>query len=213
MEPINILYLHGANAHPDNFNYYKLLLPEHNSIAPTYNMDDNPFDVVDFVTRKVNREFGNKPIVVIGHSFGGLIGAWYSSVNSSRVTSLITIASPWEGTPAARIFGYFFRNAEVFKHTRPGAQVLHLLQDKVYKGPHHNIVCTGGGNPVAGMGSQANDGMISVASQSATPQKFTMTKNHYIETGHSGVLLNNTATDLLNKFIFGEGGGPEHTTK
>ena len=66
MEPINILYLHGANAHPDNFNYYKLLLPEHNSIAPTYNMDDNPFDVVDFVTRKVNREFGNKPIVVIG---------------------------------------------------------------------------------------------------------------------------------------------------
>ena len=63
------------------------------------------------------------------------------------------------------------------------------------------------------MGSQANDGMISVASQSATPPKFTTTKNHYIETGHSGVLLNNTATDLLNKFIFGEGGGPEHTTK
>jgi len=212
MEQNNILYIHGANASPDNFNYYKLLLPKHNCITPSYNMDDNPFDVVEDINRKVNREFGSSPITVVGHSFGGLIGAWYSSVNSSRIQSLITIACPWEGTPAARIFGYFFRNAEVFKHTRPGAQVLHLLQDKVFKGIHHNIVCTGGGNPVAGMGSQANDGMVSVASQSATPSKFTMTKNHYIDTGHSGVLLNNTATNLLNKFIFGDDSVPEQNT-
>jgi len=202
-----VLYLHGANASPDNFNYYKLVLPEHDHIAPMYDMEEDPFDVVDSLNRKVTREFGDNKIIVVGHSFGGLIGAWFSAVNPKRITHLVTIATPWQGTPVARIFGYFFRNSKMFQNTRPGAEVLSLLQQKTFTGPHTNIVCTQGGNPVAGMGSQANDGMVSVSSQSSTPENFKQTENVYIEAGHSGVLLNNSVTDLLNKIYTGEHNG------
>jgi len=204
-----VLYLHGANASPDNFNYYKLILPKHDSIAPMYDMDEDPFDVVDSVTRKVRRELGDEPITVVGHSFGGLIGAWYSAINPSQVKHLVTIATPWQGTPVARIFGYFFRNSKMFQNTRPGADVLNLLQSKKFNGMHTNIVCTRGGNPVAGMGSQANDGMVSVSSQSATPPLFKNSENFFIEAGHSGILLNNTATELLTKCIFEENCEPK----
>ena len=38
----NVIYIHGANADSDNFNYYKLKLPEHDSIAPNYDMSEDP---------------------------------------------------------------------------------------------------------------------------------------------------------------------------
>ena len=80
-----------------------------------------------------------------------------------------------------------------------------LLQEKNFNGKHTNIVCTRGANPVAGLGwggEKANDGMISVDSQSATPPGFKNTQNLTIEAGHSEVLLNNTVTDLLQEIIF-----------
>ena len=46
--------------------------------------------------------------------------------------------------------------------------------------------------------------MISVSSQSTTPPKFKNTENIFIEAGHSGVLLNNDVTKLLQNIIFEE---------
>ena len=34
----NVVYIHGANACPDNFNYYTLKLPEHKFISPEYSI-------------------------------------------------------------------------------------------------------------------------------------------------------------------------------
>lgn len=200
----NVIYIHGANADPDNFNYYTLKLPEHNFIRPAYSMDEDPYDLVEILRIRKEREFGKQPVVLVGHSFGGLLAAWYASVYPRKVQHLVTIATPWEGTPVARIFGYFWRNSQMFQNTRPGAEVLQLLQEKIFNGKHTNIVCTAGSNPVAGLGGKANDGMITVDSQGATPPKFKNSENITIEAGHSSVLLNNSVTDLLEKIIFEE---------
>ena len=167
-------------------------------------MDEDPFDLVEILRIRKEREFGKEPVYLVGHSFGGLLAAWYASVYPKRVKHLVTIATPWQGTPVARIFGYFWRNSQMFQNTRPGAEVLQLLQEKTFNGGHTNIVCTAGSNPVAGLGGKANDGMITVDSQGATPPKFKNSKNITIEAGHSSVLLNNSVTDLLQKIIFEE---------
>lgn len=200
----NIIYIHGANASSDNFNYYILKLPKHNILRIDYSMEDDPFDIVENVKLRKQREFSGQKVHLIGHSFGGLIASWYASVYSKDVKNLFTLATPWQGTPVARIFGYFWRNAKVFQNTKPGAEVLALLQEKAFKGNHYNIVCTRGANPVAGLGGKANDGMITCDSQSATPPKFINTENTFIEAGHSEVLLNNNVTDILQKIIFEE---------
>jgi len=200
----NVIYIHGANADSDNFNYYKLKLPEHKSIAPNYDMSEDPFDLVMAFKNRKDKEFGDEKIILVGHSFGGIIASWYASVFQEHVSHLVTIATPWEGTPVARIFGYFWRNSDVFKNTMPGATVLAMLQEKKYNGPHTNIICTRGANPVAGIGGKANDGMISCDSQSKTPAGFKNTQTHHIEAGHSGVLLNNTVTEMLHKILIGD---------
>jgi len=200
----NVIYIHGANADSDNFNYYKLKLPEHKSIAPNYDMSEDPFDLVMAFKNRKDKEFGDEKVILVGHSFGGIIASWYASVFQEHVSHLVTIATPWEGTPVARIFGYFWRNSDVFKNTMPGATVLAMLQEKKYNGPHTNIICTRGANPVAGIGGKANDGMISCDSQSKTPAGFKNTQTHHIEAGHSGVLLNNTVTEMLHKILIGD---------
>ena len=198
----NVIYLHGANADPDNFNYYTLKMPEHPFFAPAYDMEQDPYDLVEHVRMQKEREWGKQKVVLVGHSFGGLLASWYASVYPNKVDHLITIATPWQGTPVARILSMTFRNRKVFDNTKPGAHVLRLLQEKTFTGKHTNIVCTGGANPLAGLGGHANDGMISVSSQSATPPKFKKTQNIYIEAGHSGVLLNNDVTQILQDIIF-----------
>lgn len=199
----NIIYIHGANADSDNFNYYILKFPKHNILRIDYSMEDDPFDLVELIKLRKQKEFPGQKVHLIGHSFGGLIASWYASVYPKDVKNLITIATPWQGTPVARIFGMFFKG-KVFENTKPGAEVLAFLQEKAFKGNHFNIVCTRGANPVAGLGGKANDGMITCDSQSATPPKFINTENTFIEAGHSGVLLNNNVTDILQKIIFEE---------
>jgi hypothetical protein len=76
-----------------------------------------------------------------------------------------------------------------------------LLQEKTFEGLHTNIVCTSGSNPLAGLGGKANDGMVSVESQSSPPAGFVNTQNSFIDAGHSGVLLNNIVTEMLQKII------------
>ena len=66
----------------------------------------------------------------MGHSFGGLLASWYASVYPNKVDHLVTIATPWQGTPVARILSMIFRNSKVFENTKPGADVLRLLQEK-----------------------------------------------------------------------------------
>ena len=201
-----VIYIHGANADAENFNYYTLKLPKHDFIRPEYSMDDDPYDVVEYIKLRRKRDLDpQKPVILVGHSFGGILASWYASVYPNDVQSLVTIATPWDGTPVARIFGYFWRNAKVFQMTRPGAEVLALLQEKKFAGPHLNIICTKGANPVAGIGGQANDGTISCDSQSKTPPKFVNSQNTFIEAGHSGVLLNNNVTEMLKILITGEG--------
>ena len=197
----NVIYIHGANASPDNFNYYTIKLPEHRYIAPEYRMEDDPYDLVELLNLKKQREFGNEPVILVGHSFGGLLASWYASVYPKNVEHLVTIATPYQGTPVARVLSMIFRNKKVFENTKPGAPVLELLQEKTFSGLHTNIVCTSGSNPLAGLGGKANDGMVSVESQSSPPPGFINTQNSFIEAGHSGVLLNNIVTEMLSEII------------
>jgi pimeloyl-ACP methyl ester carboxylesterase len=64
-------------------------------------------DLADFVRAKVERIYGRHPglgpLTIIGHSKGGLIGAYYVKKLGGwrRTRALITLGTPHNGTPAA----------------------------------------------------------------------------------------------------------------
>ena len=76
-------------------------------------------DLAAFVRTKVERIYGRNPrmgpLTVIGHSKGGLIGAYYVKKLGGwrRVRALVTLGTPHHGTPLAYAgvpFGFFARS-------------------------------------------------------------------------------------------------------
>lgn len=65
-------------------------------------------DLADYVRAKVERIYGRNPglgpLTIIGHSKGGLVGAYYVKKLGGwrRTRALLTLGTPHNGTPAAR---------------------------------------------------------------------------------------------------------------
>jgi len=53
----------------------------------------------------IEKETGRKDLMMVGHSMGGLVGLWYASklAASGKVTHLVAIGSPLQGTHVAKI--------------------------------------------------------------------------------------------------------------
>jgi pimeloyl-ACP methyl ester carboxylesterase len=106
-----ILLVHGYANHGSVWMLHKKRL-EAAGIGPVYliNLGD-PFLSIQTYSERVRekvetitKETGREDIVLIGHSMGGLISAWYATrlAKPKSVSAIITVASPLEGTPVAR---------------------------------------------------------------------------------------------------------------
>ena len=65
----NVIYLHGANADPDNFNYYTLKMPEHPFFAPAYDMEQDPYDLVEYIRMQKRKGMGQRQSCTSGSQF------------------------------------------------------------------------------------------------------------------------------------------------
>lgn len=127
-----ILLVHGYINHGSVWSFQKKWLIKR-GLGPIYTINlRNPFhsiqdhaEKVKIKAQAITEETGRKDLILIGHSMGGLVSAWYATSLASpgSATDVITIASPFAGTPMARIaFGPNAREME------RGSKLLQQLQ-------------------------------------------------------------------------------------
>jgi len=107
-----ILLVHGYLNTSAVWIYQKRKL-ENAHLGPVYTIDlGHPFLSIREYAEKVKakadeiaRREKRSDLILIGHSMGGLVSSWYATrlAEAGRVTDVITIASPFAGTPVARI--------------------------------------------------------------------------------------------------------------
>jgi len=107
-----ILLVHGYMNHSTVWRLPKKRL-EAMGLGPIYTISlGHPFrsirsyaDKVKEKAEKIAQETGRKDLILIGHSMGGLVSAWYATQLAPKgsVTDVITIAAPLRGTPMAHI--------------------------------------------------------------------------------------------------------------
>lgn len=105
-----VLLVHGYINHSSVWMLQKIKL-EKAGIGPIYTINlGHPFKSIREYAEKVKlkaeaiaKETGHKELVLVGHSMGGLVSAWYAThlAPPESVTDVITLASPFEGTPMA----------------------------------------------------------------------------------------------------------------
>ena len=189
-----ILLIHGAGASSNNFNYLSLWLDQELQTID-YKVGDNH----ETIFKKIQRP--NEVTYVIGHSYGGLLGAEWLSKDVRNVKGLIAIATPWQGSPTARILNWFLSD-EVWKDMNPGSELLRKINAINLTIPVKNIVAAPkSGNGLAGGGKSANDGTIPVASARAVPQGFKSTKTVEIPYTHSEIMQTFDLVEQIRMFV------------
>ncbi len=107
-----ILLIHGYFNDSTVWAYQKKQLEEA-GFGPIYTIDlGYPFrSIVDYANQVgdkatvIEKETGREDLALIGYSMGGLVSVWYAThvAPKGKVTDIITIGSPFGGTPVARI--------------------------------------------------------------------------------------------------------------
>ena len=127
-----LLLIHGAGSSAYSWNYISLWLDQPiQTIEYTVGQDhESIFDSI---------EYPEEIQTVIGHSYGGLLGAEWLSQDVRNVRGLITIASPWQGSPTARILNWFLSDP-VWNDMKPGSEFLRRINNINLTIPLLNIV-------------------------------------------------------------------------
>ena len=189
-----ILLIHGAGASSNNFNYLSLWLDQELQTID-YKVGDNH----ETIFKKIQRP--NEVTYVVGHSYGGLLGAEWLSKDVRNVKGLIAIATPWQGSPTARILQWFLSD-EVWKDMNPGSELLKKINSINLTIPVKNIIAApDNGNGLAGGGKSQNDGTIPVASARALPEGFKRSKSCELPYAHGEIMQTFDLVEQIRMFV------------
>lgn len=189
-----ILLIHGAGSSSNYFNYVSLWLDQElQAIDYTVGDDHNA------IFKQIKNP--NEVKYIVGHSYGGLLGAEWLSKDVRNVKGLLTIATPWQGSPTARILNWFLSD-DVWKDMKPGSELLRKINSINLTIPVKNIVAVPNrGNGLAGGGKSQNDGTIPIASAKAIPKGFSKTRTVEMPYGHSEIMQTFDLVEQIRMFV------------
>lgn len=170
-----IVYIHGASATHESFNY----LREHIGGIDTcleYN-SDNGFE--NNLAIMQDRLKAYKKIFFICHSLGGIYALHLAEMCADKVQGAITLSTPYGGSRAADYAKYFVPFSRLMRDIGPKSYPMSKLQNIEIPWPWLNVVSTRGASPFI---MEANDGVVTLESQRALADKMSLVDldvNHY----------------------------------
>ena len=170
---MNLVYIHGANATSESFNYIRSKL----GAGIDLNYDSrNGFEnnLADMLTKLINV----KDIAFISHSLGGIYALHISHAIPDQILGAVTLSTPYGGAEVADYAQYFLPFSRLMRDIGPSSWA--MKQAKKIKIQHSwtNIVTVKGQSPFI---LAANDGVVTIASQKhhEDMELVPMDYNHY----------------------------------
>lgn len=189
-----VLLIHGYLHNSSAWLFMKYLLMQR-GLGPLYGLNlKKPFGSIqghaDQVKQKIaqiREETGRKDVVLVGHSMGGLVIAWYAvqNGNAQNPIDVITLGSPLRGTLAANIA--LGKNG---KEMRIDSLFIQELRNSLSNNPFVSLYC---------IGTQTDQLIIPYTSALySSVAKETYEVKHV---GHLGLLCSPKVADQLFRWI------------
>lgn len=168
------LYIHGANATSQSFNY----LREHikgKDIVLEYNCAMGFEENLKTMHEAIQNE---KNLFIIGHSMGGIYGLHLANMLPGNILGGITLATPYGGSAVAEIAKWIIPYYRLIYDIVPNSKVIKTTNSLPILHPWCQIVTVSGNVPWL---VQPNDGVISLASMRcrADIEMIDVDLNHY----------------------------------
>jgi pimeloyl-ACP methyl ester carboxylesterase len=184
---MKLVYIHGANATSESFNYIRNKLGR--GIDINYdsrngfenNLKDMLVELKDV-----------KDIAFIAHSLGGIYALHIANAISDQVLGAVTISTPYGGAEVADYAKYFLPFSRLMRDIGPSSWVMRQSDKIKIKHPWTNIVTVKGQSPFM---TEPNDGVVSIASQChhEDMELIEVSYNHY------EVVLSDVAINIIKE--------------
>lgn len=186
-----ICYVHGFNSSRRSFTFLAQELENSGDVLIDYDshqsLEKSIAQVLKYIPKK-------EPVILVGHSLGGLITMLIAGRGNADVQKVITISSPLGGSKVAAIAKWFMGSVPLIGDITPTSRHIRELAIMKPNFPVLSIVSTGGSLPTS---SEPNDSVVTVASQRA----LSSAKKVEIKASHFEILLHERTTEAIRKFI------------
>jgi pimeloyl-ACP methyl ester carboxylesterase len=190
-----ICFVHGLNSSRRSFNYLAQELEHNGNILIDYDsrqrLESSVTQVLKFIPK-------TEPVVLVGHSLGGVIAMLIAIRGLVNVERVVTISSPLAGSKAAVYARWVVSGIPLIGDIVPNAPCIKELAVCKPTFPVLSIFSTGGSLPTS---NEPNDSVVSVASQKALPSA----KKVEVKANHFEVLMHEKTVEQVRKFLITNG--------
>jgi pimeloyl-ACP methyl ester carboxylesterase len=189
---MNLVYIHGASATGDSFNYIRHHLNHPDEIVIEYD-SQNGFD------RNLNdmkQIVGNvSDVAFICHSLGGIYALHLAAAFPNQVLGAVTMSTPYGGAESADYAKYFLPFNRLLRDIGPSSAPMKTASTIRIQHPWLNIVTTRGDSPWI---IQPNDGVVTINSmRHRSEMQF---EELYIN--HYEVVMSPKTVDIIKEFVY-----------
>jgi len=154
---MNLVYIHGANATSESFNYIRSKLGD--GVDINYDsrngFENNLKDMQLTLSTYTD-------LVFIAHSLGGIYSLHLANAMPSAVKGAVTLSTPYGGAEVADYAQYFLPFSRLMRDIGPSSWVMKQASRIKIQHPWTNIVTVKGQSPFM---AEHNDGVVTIASQ------------------------------------------------
>lgn len=189
---MNIVYIHGASATGDSFNFIRSHIKHPNETIVEYNSQlgfaNNLKDMQQLLQDK-------NDMVFVCHSLGGIYALHLANAFPDQTRGAITISTPYGGAESADYTKYFLPFSRLLRDIGPNSLPIKQANQMAIRHPWKNIVTTRGDSPWM---VQPNDGVVT---QDSMRYRSDMELEElYIN--HYEVVMSTKTVDIVKNFIY-----------
>ena len=155
---MKIVYIHGAGATGESFNYIRDNLGHADELVVNYcskqGFEQNLEDMKVLLKDSSN-------VFFIGHSLGGIYALHLAAHYKEKVIGGVTLSTPYGGSHAADFAKYLLPFSRLLRDIGPASRPMKLTNKTPMVHPWCNVVSVRGDSPLM---IEPNDGVVTIAS-------------------------------------------------
>ena len=188
---MNIVYIHGATATHESFNYIRDHLGQ-DGISINYDSKDGFRHNLDIMLEEL---IAVDKMFFICHSLGGIYALHIANSMPKQVLGAVTLSTPYGGAEMADFAKFFLPYSRLLRDIGPMSWAMLVAKQIKVQHPWTNIVTTHGN---AQWLPQPNDGICTIASQKYREADMEIIEVPY---NHYEVVLNDQVIKIINDRI------------
>jgi len=190
---VNVVYIHGASASGDSFNYIRHHLNHPVETVIEYNSTNGFKHNLNRMRETISQSRGS--IFFVAHSLGGIYALHLAQHFFNRTAGAVTLSTPYGGCHAAVLAQFFLPFNQLMRDISPGSEPMASVTKMAVPQNWTNVVTTCGTSPFI---PAPNDGVVTVESMKHLPDQMELVIS---ESTHYEVVLSPETVNIITDRI------------